>query len=75
MHAFAADPTRGIYILALLVAITLPALILLIQRVPALASRAPYTLLSRETGILANNWLMSGACLIVFTGTLYPLAA
>ena len=75
VHAFAADPTRGIYILALLVAITLPALILLIQRAPALASRAPYALLSRETGILANNWLMTGACLIVFTGTLYPLAA
>ena len=75
VHAFAADPTRGIYILALLVAITLPALILLIQRSPALASRAPYALLSRETGILANNWLMTGACLIVFTGTLYPLAA
>ena len=34
VHAFAADPTRGIYILALLVAITLPALILLIQRAP-----------------------------------------
>ena len=75
VHAFAADPTRGIYILALLVAITLPAFILLIQRAPALASRAPYALLSRETGILANNWLMTGACLIVFTGTLYPLAA
>ena len=75
VHAFAADPGRGIFILALLVAITLPALILLIQRAPRLASHAPYALLSRETGILANNWLMSGACLIVFTGTLYPLAA
>ena len=75
VHAFAADPGRGIFILALLVAITLPALILLIQRAPRLASNAPYALLSRETGILANNWLMTGACLIVFTGTLYPLAA
>ncbi|MDO4642572.1 MAG: heme lyase CcmF/NrfE family subunit [Cardiobacteriaceae bacterium] len=75
VHAFAADPTRGIFILMLLIAITLPALILLILRAPHLSHRAPYTLLSRESGILLNNWLLAGACLIVFTGTLYPLIA
>lgn len=75
VHAFAADPTRGVYILALIVANTLPALILLILRAPQLASDARHGLLARETGILANNWLLAGACLIVFTGTLYPLLA
>ena len=75
VHAFATDPTRGIYILALLVAITLPALLLLITRASTLSRRAPYSLVSRESGILANNWLLSGACLVVFMGTLYPLVA
>ncbi|MBV7434895.1 heme lyase CcmF/NrfE family subunit [Cardiobacteriaceae bacterium TAE3-ERU3] len=75
VHAFASDPTRGIFILALLVAITLPALVLLITRASTLSRHAPYNLLSRETGLLANNWLFSGACLIVLIGTLYPLAA
>lgn len=75
VHAFASDPTRGVYILALLVAITLPALLLLITRASILSRQAPYALLSRESGLLANNWLLSGACLVVFTGTLYPLAA
>lgn len=75
VHAFASDPTRGIYILALLVAITLPALLLLIFRATTLSRSAPYALLSRESGILANNWLFSGACLVVMLGTLYPLVA
>ena len=75
VHAFAADPTRGVYILALIVANTLPALILLILRAPQLASDARHGLLARETGILANNWLLADTCLIVFTGTLYPLLA
>ncbi|MDO5091329.1 MAG: heme lyase CcmF/NrfE family subunit [Cardiobacteriaceae bacterium] len=75
VHAFASDPTRGIYILALLVAITLPALLLLIFRAATLSRHAPYALLSRESGLLANNWLFSGACLVVLLGTLYPLVA
>lgn len=75
VHAFANDPTRGIYILALLVAITLPALLLLITRAGSLSRPAPYNLLSRESGLLANNWLFSGACLVVLLGTLYPLVA
>ena len=75
VHAFATDPTRGIYILALLVAITLPALLLLITRAGSLSRQIPYSLLSRDSGILANNWLFSGACLVVLLGTLYPLVA
>ncbi|UJF24738.1 heme lyase CcmF/NrfE family subunit [Suttonella sp. R2A3] len=75
VHAFASDPTRGIFILALLVAITLPALVLLILRSAQLSRSVSYGLLSRETGLLANNWLMTGACVVVFIGTLYPLVA
>lgn len=76
VHAFASDPTRGVFILTLLAAIMLPALLLLIFRSHKLTPvDAPYALLSRETGLLANNWLFAGACLIVFVGTLYPLLA
>lgn len=75
VHAFASDSTRGVFILALLVAICLPALLLLIFRATTISRKTPYHLLSKETGILANNWLLSGACLVVFIGTLYPLVA
>lgn len=75
VHAFASDSTRGVFILALLVAICLPALLLLIFRATTISSKTPYSLLSKETGILANNWLLTGACLVVMIGTLYPLAA
>lgn len=75
VHAFASDPTRGIFILGLLTAILLPALLLLILRASSLSRPSPYALLSRESGILLNSWLFSGAWLIVLVGTLYPLIA
>lgn len=76
VHAFASDPTRGIFILFLLASILLPALLLLIIRTPKIVFNKPnYRFFSRETGLLANNWLFSGAALIVFIGTLYPLVA
>ncbi|MDO4435526.1 MAG: heme lyase CcmF/NrfE family subunit [Cardiobacteriaceae bacterium] len=75
VHAFASDPTRGIFILALILAIVLPALTLLVLRAHRLHSNAEFGLLSRETGLLLNNWIFFGACFIVFIGTLYPLVA
>ncbi len=74
VHAFASDPTRGVFILGLLVAITLPALLLLITRAGMLGSPGGgYRIVSRETGLLINNYLLSGAFMVVFLGTLYPL--
>lgn len=75
VHAFTSDAARGIFILALLAAISLPAILLLLLRASRISQSGQYALLSKETGILANNWLLTGACLIVMLGTLYPLAA
>ena len=75
VHAFASDPSRGLFILALLVLITLPALLLLIVRAPRLLRPGRFRWLSREMGLLLNNWLLLGACLVVLLGTLYPLIA
>lgn len=73
VHAFASDPMRGVFILLLLVAIVLPALLLLIFRTHLLQKSASYDLISKEFGLLLNNWLFIGACFVVFFGTMYPL--
>jgi cytochrome c-type biogenesis protein CcmF len=73
VHAFANDPERGIFILAiLLIAIGVP-LALFAWRAPSLASGAPFEPVSRETGILANNLLLTTAAATTMVGTLYPL--
>ena len=74
IHAFASDPTRGGFIIGLLVSITLPALLLLIARAGVIgAAENDYRVVSRETGLLLNNYFLTGACLVVLLGTLYPL--
>jgi cytochrome c-type biogenesis protein CcmF len=73
VHAFANDPERGLFILLILVfAITLP-LILFAWRAPKLAPGAPFDVVSRETGILINNLILTASAAIILTGTLYPL--
>ena len=73
VHAFAVDPARGIFILAILGAVVGGALALFAVRGPALKSEATFELVSREAGLLANNILLVAACSIVFIGTFYPL--
>jgi cytochrome c-type biogenesis protein CcmF len=73
VHAFANDPTRGLFILALLTVITGGALVLLVFRTQAIRSEGRFGSVSRETAILLNNLLLVGACGVVFTGTLFPL--
>jgi len=73
VHAFANDPERGLFILMILVvAITLP-LILFAWRAPKLTPGAPFDVVSRETGILINNLILTASAAIILTGTLYPL--
>ena len=55
VHAFAADPARGLFILILLAVFVGGALILYAWRAPTLADGGRFTPLSRETGILLNN--------------------
>jgi cytochrome c-type biogenesis protein CcmF len=73
VHAFAVDPQRGIFILGLLVAATGGGLLLYALRAGMLNSGAPFSLVSREGGLLINNAFLITAAATVFVGTFYPL--
>ncbi len=73
VHAFAVDPTRGVFILAILGAAIGGSLLVFALRAPLLKSTAAFSPVSREGAILFNNILMSTACVTVFVGTFYPL--
>ena len=73
VHAFAVDPRRGIYVLALLAAAIGSGLALYAWRAPRFVGGGGFALLSRETLILVNNVLLVVACAAVLLGTLYPL--
>lgn len=74
VHAFATDPTRGVFILIFLVIVIGGSLLLYAWRAPTLQSFGRFSLLSRESLLLANNVLLVVACGSVLLGTLYPLA-
>ncbi|MEZ5557226.1 MAG: heme lyase CcmF/NrfE family subunit [Pseudomonadales bacterium] len=74
VHAFATDPTRGLFILAFLVLVVGGSLTLYALRASTIQSRARYGLWSRETSLLVNNVLLVVAMALVLLGTLYPLA-
>jgi len=73
VHSFAADPTRGLYILLFLGFVVGGSLLLYAFRSHRLTSTATYSLVSRETALLFNNVLLVVACAAVLLGTLYPL--
>jgi len=74
VHAFANDPTRGLYMLVLIFAAVGGALALFAWRAPSLDEGASFAPVSRETALLLNNVFLSAATSAVFIGTLYPLA-
>ncbi|MDX9718829.1 MAG: heme lyase CcmF/NrfE family subunit [Thauera sp.] len=73
VHAFATDPKRGLYILALLVIVIGFSLLLYAMRANKLTGGGSFALVSRETSLLANNVLLTVASASVLLGTLYPL--
>jgi cytochrome c-type biogenesis protein CcmF len=73
VHAFAIDPERGTFLLALLGIYVGAAFVLFAVRGATLKEGAPFELVSRETGLVINNLLLSVILGIVFLGTLYPL--
>ena len=73
VHAFAVDPTRGAFILALLGLYVTAAFVLFAVRAATLREGAPFDLVSREAAIVVNNLLLTVILGIVFIGTLYPL--
>lgn len=75
VHAFASDPTRGMFILAFLVLVIGGSLLLYAIKAPAIRSTARFSLLSRETFLLINNILLAIALAVVLLGTLFPLVS
>ncbi|MEO3432499.1 heme lyase CcmF/NrfE family subunit [Inquilinus sp. CAU 1745] len=73
VHAFALDPERGVFILALLVVAIGGGLTLYAWRAPALKAGGLFAPISREGALVLNNLLLATATATVFIGTLYPL--
>jgi cytochrome c-type biogenesis protein CcmF len=75
VHSFAADPSRGVFILAFLIVMIGGALTLYSIRAPAMRSTAGFEFISRESFLLFNNILLTIAAGVVFAGTMAPLIA
>ena len=73
VHAFASDPTRGMFILGLLAFFSGGALALYAARARNLEAEGGFKLVSREAFLLANNVLLVIATGVVLLGTLAPL--
>ena len=73
VHAFATDPTRGVFILMLLAVVIGGSLALFAWRAPKVSTGGAFALFSRETFLLMNNVLLVVAAGTVLLGTLYPL--
>ena len=74
VHAFASDPTRGVFILLILCTFIGGSLTLYIWRASALKQGGLFAPISREGALVLNNLFLTTACATVFIGTLYPLA-
>ncbi len=74
VHAFATDPSRGVFILAILVAFIGGALALFAWRAPDLKQGGLFAPISREGALVFNNLFLVTATATVLIGTLYPLA-
>ena len=74
VHAFATDPTRGVFILMILIVFIGGSLSLFAWRAQTLRQGGLFAPISREGGLVLNNLFLSAICATVFVGTLYPLA-
>jgi cytochrome c-type biogenesis protein CcmF len=74
VHAFASDPTRGVFILGILCFFIGGALALFAWRAGTLAQGGLFAPISREGSLILNNLFLTAACATVLVGTLYPLA-
>ena len=73
VHAFASDPTRGLFILVFLAVVVGGSLTLYALRAPSVSSRVGFAWVSRESLVLVNNVVFLVATLTVLFGTLFPL--
>jgi cytochrome c-type biogenesis protein CcmF len=75
VHAFAADPERGVFILGFLAVVVGGSLLLFGLRGKTVEAGKSFAPLSRDTLLLLNNLLFSASAAMVLIGTLYPLFA
>ena len=73
VHAFAADPRRGVFILIFLAVVVGISLTLFAWRAPRATLGGKMGLVSRESMLLTNSVLLVVATGAVLLGTLYPL--
>jgi len=73
VHAFATDPSRGVFILIFLVVAVGGSLGLYAWRSGTVVSTGRFSWFSRETALLLNNVILLTATTAVFVGTMYPL--
>lgn len=73
VHAFASDPSRGLFILAFMVLVIGGSLLVFAIRGHKVRSRVNNALWSRESMLLGNNVILTAAMLVVLLGTLLPL--
>ncbi|MGP9811923.1 heme lyase CcmF/NrfE family subunit [Rhodopseudomonas sp. NSM] len=74
VHAFATDPSRGVFILMILCVFIGGSLSLFAWRASSLKQGGLFAPISREGALVLNNLFLTTACATVFVGTLYPLA-
>ncbi len=75
VHAFANDPERGVFILAILAIFMGGALMLFAARATTMEAKGVFGMVSRESGLVLNNILLAVACFVVFIGTIWPLVS
>lgn len=73
VHAFAADPARGVFILVFLAIVVGGSLTLFAWRAPSVGQGGAFALVSRETLLLINNVLLLAGAAAVLLGTVYPM--
>ncbi|WP_128254193.1 heme lyase CcmF/NrfE family subunit [Falsirhodobacter deserti] len=75
VHAFASDPDRGMFILVILGIFMGGALTLFTARAGTMEAKGVFSTVSRESGLVLNNLLLTVSCFVVFIGTIWPLIA
>ena len=73
VHAFALDPERGVFILAIFAYFILGSLIFYSIMNNKLPGRSTYNMTSKEFGFLLNNILLVILAISIMFGTLFPL--
>ena len=74
VHTFASDPERGLFILSFLFILVLISLfVFIVFHKSDKQEVISFSLFSKETSLLINNWIMMYFLSVVLIGTVYPI--